>query len=77
MIGPVLFLLYVAEVLDVIIECGLAVHAYADDIQAHVRVPAIRRSTAMQRLASCMIRIRDWMASNRLKLKEEKTQVIW
>jgi len=32
-IGPVLFLLYVAEV---IMECGLAVSAYADDIQVHV-----------------------------------------
>jgi len=72
-----LFLLYVAEVLDVIMECGLAVHAYADDIQAHVSVPAVHQSTAMQRLASCIIRIRDWMASNRLKLNEEKTQVIW
>ena len=40
-------------------------------------VPAIHRSTAMQRLASYIIRIRDWMASNRLKLNEEKTQVIW
>jgi len=30
-IGPVLFLLYVAEILDVIVECGLAVLAYADD----------------------------------------------
>jgi len=28
-------------------------------------------------LASCIIRIHDWMASNRLKLNEEKTQVIW
>jgi len=31
----------------------------------------------MQQLASCIIRIRDWLASNRLKLSEEKTQVIW
>jgi len=76
-IGPLLFLLYVADVLDLIIECGLAVHAYADDIQAHMSVPAVHQSTAMQRLASCIIRIRDWMASNRLKLNEEKTQVIW
>ena len=25
----------------------------------------------------CITRIRDWMASNRLKLNEEKTQIIW
>jgi len=37
-IGPVLFLRYAAEVLDVIVECELAVLAYADDIQAHAHV---------------------------------------
>ena len=31
----------------------------------------------MDRLTSCIIRVRDWMARNRLKLNEEKTQVIW
>jgi len=45
-IGPVLFLFFVAEVLNVIIECGLTVHAYADDIQAHTSVPAIHQSYA-------------------------------
>jgi len=27
--------------------------------------------------AGCIERIRDWMASNRLKLNEDKTQIIW
>ena len=31
----------------------------------------------MGRLTSYIVRIRDWMASNRLKLNEVKTQVIW
>jgi len=31
----------------------------------------------MQQLASCIVQICDWMASNRLKLSEEKTQLIW
>ena len=26
---------------------------------------------------NCIVRIHDWMASNRLKLNEDKTQVIW
>ena len=30
-LGPVLFLLYVAELFDVITECGCTGHAYADD----------------------------------------------
>jgi len=32
---------------------------------------------AVDRLMTCITRIRDWMASNRLKLNEDKTQVIW
>ena len=31
----------------------------------------------MERLASCIERIRDWMADNHLKLNEEKTRIIW
>jgi len=31
----------------------------------------------MDRLTTCITRIRDWMASNRLKLNEDKTQIIW
>ena len=32
---------------------------------------------AICRLATCIERIRDWMADNHLKLNEEKTQIIW
>jgi len=39
--------------------------------------PAEDHSDAVDRLTSCIIRVRDWMARNRLKLNEEKTQVIW
>jgi len=38
-LGPLLFLLYVAELFDVITECGFTGHAYADDSQVYVSVP--------------------------------------
>jgi len=53
------------------------VHAYADDTQVYVTTQASDQGTAMGRFTSCIVRIRDWMASNRLKLNEDKTQVIW
>jgi len=31
----------------------------------------------MRRLSECITRIRDWMACNRQKLNEDKTQAIW
>ena len=39
--------------------------------------PAVRQTAAMDQLAECIIHTRDSMASHRLKLNEEKTQVIW
>ena len=47
------------------------VYAYADDTQA------TEESSAMERLTSCFVKICDWMATNRLKMNEDKTQVIW
>ena len=74
-LGPILFLLYTAKLIDIIVECGLMVHAYVDDTPVYVATQA--NDTAMERLTDCIVNIRDWMASNRLKLNEDKTQVIW
>ena len=47
-LGPLLFLLYVAELFDVIAECGFTGHAnYADDSQVYVSVPAMDYIDAM------------------------------
>ena len=76
-LGPLLFLLYTAKLFHVISECGCTGHAYADDTQVYVSTPAEDHSDAVDRLTSCIIRVRDWMARNCLKLNEDKTQVIW
>jgi len=34
-LGPLLFLLYTAELFDVIAECGFTGHAYTDDTQVY------------------------------------------
>jgi len=73
-LGPLLFLLYTAELFDVITECGCTAQAYADDTQVYVTTPAEDHSDAVDRLTSCIIRVRDWMARNPLKLNEDKTQ---
>jgi len=76
-LGPILFLLYIAELFDVIAECGFTCHTYADDTQVYLSTPACDHVDAMERLASCIERIRDCMADNHLKLNEEKTEIIW
>ena len=76
-LGPLLFLLYPSELFEVIAACGFTGHAYADDTQVYVSIPATDYTDAMDRLTRCITQIRDWMASNRLKLNEDKTQIIW
>jgi len=45
--------------------------------QVYISTPAADHSDATDRLTKCVTLIRDWMACNRLKLNEEKTQIIW
>ena len=76
-LGPILFLLYVSDLFDVIAECGFTSHAYADDTQLYISVPAASYPYAIECFIFCVERVRDWMGSNCLKLNEDKTQVIW
>jgi len=46
-------------------------------LHQHISTPATDHVDAMDRLATCIERIRDWIADNHLKLNEEKTQIIW
>jgi Reverse transcriptase (RNA-dependent DNA polymerase) len=48
--GPLLYLLYSAEMFDVIADCGLAGHSYADDTQIYVTDAPV----VMQRFAVCI-----------------------
>jgi len=43
----------------------------------YISVPAASYPYAIERFVCCVERVRDWMGSNRLKLNEDKTQVIW
>lgn len=70
--GRILFQLYTAELLDIIAECRLFLHSYADDMQVYIGTHASDQKSAMDLLASCIVRIRYWIASNRLKLNEDQ-----
>ena len=76
-LGPVLFVLYVGPLSGVIRSFGLSYHQYADDTQLFGTectkdVRAI--ATASEK---CILGVRDWMCRNRLKLNDDKTEVMY
>jgi len=64
-LGPLLFLLYTAELFDIISSAGLVGHSYAS------------ASMSTQRFISGVERIDAWMKSNRLRMNADKTQLVW
>ena len=55
--GPILFLLYAAEIFDIIVSFGLSSHTYADDSLLYISVPASELQTAAAQLAACVKRL--------------------
>jgi hypothetical protein len=73
-LGPILFLLYTADVIEIARRHGVGAHSYADDTQLYIRTKADLCAAALQQLSTCIAAINDWMCSNRLKLNTNKTQ---
>ena len=76
-LGPVLFLLYTADVLQITQRHGLKSHSYADDIQLYCSGKGATGQTMHARMVACIEEISGWMTANRLKLNTDKTQFIW
>jgi len=76
-LGPVLFLIYCADVIATARRRGLGVHSYADDSHLYFHVDPAAVYNKIQQLVDCVDKIRYWMSTNRLKLNKEKTQFIW
>ena len=76
-LGPLLFLLYTADVLQLMKDRGLLPHAYAD----HTQILGVCRPTETEELqrsvSDCLDAISSWMAANRLQLNHDKTEALW
>lgn len=76
-LGPLLFVLYAADVMEIARCHGVNVHAYADDMQTYVSCHAADQQSAIDQLLGCIADVNKWMSSNRLKLNADKTEFIW
>jgi len=76
-LGPILFLLYTADLLRLIERHNLHPHAYADDTQIYGFCPPSAISVLQDQMSACLDEVALWMSSNRLQLNTAKTEVLW
>ena len=76
-LGPILFLLYKADIIQLIDSHGLHSHAYADDTQIYGSCRPAGAAQLQERVSSCIDDVALWMRSNRLQLNTAKTEVLW
>ena len=76
-LGPLLFVLYTADVFRIAEELDFSIHGYADDLQIYDHC-LVRDTVQLNgRLVYCIDCMGQWMLKNRLKLNASKTEFIW
>ncbi len=78
-LGPVIFNMYTAPLMNVVHRHGLSYHKYADDMQIYgVFDPAsdADRLCCQQQLEECLADIWAWMLSYMLKINDNKTELM-
>ena len=76
-LGPLLYLIYTADLAPLLVSYSALAHMYADDVQAYLHCSASDAIAATREMSLIMIALESWMSSNRLRLNSSKTQLIW
>ena len=72
--GPILFLLYTADLLQLVKRYYLKPQAYADDTQIYGHCQPSDAGCLAQRVAFCISEVSAWTKANRLQLNLAKTE---
>ena len=70
-LGPLLFVLYTADLIHVIEQPGLHAHLYADDTQVFGSCLPCDVTKLQSRLSMCLDDVASWMRSNWLLLNTD------
>jgi len=76
-LGPLLYVLYTAELELIIARHGLRLHMYADDCQVYFDTSVEDVPLAVNKFAACVTDINAWLSACRLQLNAAKTQLLW
>jgi len=69
-LGPILFIIYTADLESIVAEHGLSLHQYADDSQIYGSCRADATSSLSTSVSQCVDNISSWMQSNRLQIRQ-------
>ena len=65
-LGPLLFVLYTADLSRVVAIHGLILHRYADDCQIYTSTPGDDAAAAIDQFSRCLDDVEAWLSSSRL-----------
>ena len=74
-LGPIMFSMYITPLQDIARKFHVHTHQYADDCQLYVEFMTAAEESK-QKIEQCVNSISGWMAANRLKLNETKTELV-
>ena len=75
-LGPILFVLYTTPLSAVIERHSILHHSYADDSQLQNSATPDCLPDLIDSMRLCIDDIKDWMTDNKLKLNDDKTEVM-
>ena len=69
-LGPLFFIMYMADLAGRAAKYGVSLHAYANDTLDEM-------ASSADQLERCVLDIGHWMSANRLKLNADKTELLF
>lgn len=76
-LGPLLFILYVSDIVQLVESHNLNIHLFADDVQVFGSCAPAESSELSIRLSLCLDSVIAWFKEHRLLLNPDKSEVMW